>query len=86
MAQLKKRDTISKATSQWIAMWQQVALKLLKNYAKHFGLQGVWRKKMKKMKMNKRWYQASPRFTKLYKKLKRFSMRKVEATQTMKTF
>jgi hypothetical protein len=27
-----------------------------------------------------------PRLTKLYKKLKRFSKRKVEATQTMKTF
>jgi hypothetical protein len=31
---LEPRNTISKATSQWIAMWQQVALKLLKNYAK----------------------------------------------------
>jgi hypothetical protein len=27
-----------------------------------------------------------PRLTKLYKKLKRFSMRKLEATQTMTTF
>jgi hypothetical protein len=34
---VEPRNTISKATSQWIAMWQQVALKLLKNYAKHFG-------------------------------------------------
>ena len=39
-----------------------------KNYAKHFGLQGVWRKKMKKMKMSKRWCRASPRLMKLYKK------------------
>jgi hypothetical protein len=83
---VQPRNTISKATSQWIAMWQQVALKLLKNYAKHLGLQGVWRKKMKQTKMNKRWCRASPRLTKLYKKLKRFSMHKVEATQTMKTF
>jgi hypothetical protein len=52
------------AASQWIAMWQQVALKVLKNYAKHMGLQGVWRKKMK-TKINKRWCQASPRLTKL---------------------
>ena len=74
------------SSSQWIAMWQQVALKLLKNYAKHFGLQGVWRKKLKKMKMSKRWCRASPRLTKFYKKLKRFSMRKVEATRTVKTF
>src|SRR5215468_2358890 len=42
---VEPRNTISTATSQWIAMWQQVALKLLKNYAKHMGLQGVWRKK-----------------------------------------
>jgi uncharacterized protein with von Willebrand factor type A (vWA) domain len=32
--------------------------------------------KIKKTKMNKRWCQASPRLMKLYKKLKRFSMRK----------
>ena len=32
------------------------------------------------------WCQASPRLTKLYKKLKRFSKRKVEATRTVKTF
>src|SRR5215510_5649422 len=38
---VEPRNTISTATSQWIAMWQQVALKLLKNYAKHMGLQGV---------------------------------------------
>jgi isopenicillin N synthase-like dioxygenase len=38
---VEPRNTISKATSQWITMWQQVALKLLKNYAKHLGLQGV---------------------------------------------
>jgi len=63
-----------------------VALKLLKNYAKYLGLQGVWRKKMKKMKMNKRWCRALPRLTKLYKTLKRFSMRRVEATRTVKTF
>jgi superfamily II helicase len=30
---VEPRNTISKATSQWIAVWQQVALKLLKNYA-----------------------------------------------------
>jgi len=66
---VEPRNTISKATSQWIAMWQQVALKLLKNYAKHFGLRGVWRKNMK---MNKRWCWASPRLTKLYKKLSVF--------------
>src|SRR5215471_2980948 len=41
---VEPRNTISTATSQWIAMWQQIALKLLKNYAKHMGLQGVWRK------------------------------------------
>ena len=80
---VEPRNTISKATSQWIAMWQQVALKLWKNYAKHFGLQGVW---SKKMKMSKRWFRASPRLMTLYKKLKRFSMRKVEATRTVKTF
>ena len=74
----RARNTISKATSQGIAMWQQVALKLLKNCAKHLGLQGVWRKKMN---MNKRWCRASPRLTKLYKKLKCFSVRKVEATR-----
>jgi hypothetical protein len=34
-------------------MWQQVAFQLFKNYAKHMGLQGVWRKKIKKMKRNK---------------------------------
>jgi hypothetical protein len=49
---VEPRNMMSKATSQWITMWQQVALKMLKNYAKHLGLQGVWRKKMK---MNKRW-------------------------------
>ena len=38
---VEPRNTISKATSLWIAMCQQVALKLSKNYAKHFGLQGV---------------------------------------------
>jgi hypothetical protein len=65
-------NTISEAMSQWIAMWQQMAMKLLKNYVKHLGLQGVWRKKMKKMKMNKRWCRASPRLTTLYKKLKAF--------------
>jgi hypothetical protein len=59
-----------------------VALKLLKNYAKHLGLQGVWRK----MKMNKRWCQALPRLTKLYKKLEHFSLRTVEAMWTVKTF
>jgi hypothetical protein len=80
---VEPRNTISKAMSQWIAMWQQLALKLLKNDVKHLGLQGVWRKKMK---MNKRWCRASPRLMKLYKKLKRFSMRKMEATRTMKTF
>jgi len=53
---VEPRNTVSKATSQWIAMWQQVVLKLLKNYAKHLGLQGVRRKKMK---MNKRWCRAS---------------------------
>jgi hypothetical protein len=61
----RAQNTISTAMSQWIAMCQQVALKLLKNYAKHIGLQGVWRKKMKKTKMNKRGCQASPRLTKL---------------------
>jgi hypothetical protein len=66
---VEPRNTISKATSQWITMWQQVALKLLTNYAKHLGLQGVW---SKKMKMNEKWCQASPRLTKLYKKLKHF--------------
>jgi len=30
---VEPRNTISKATSQWIAMWQQVPLKLLKKYA-----------------------------------------------------
>jgi hypothetical protein len=80
MAQPKKQVRYD---FQWIAMWQQVALKLLKNYAKHLGLQGVWRKKMK---MNKRRCQASPSLTKLYKKSKRFSMRKVVATRTVKTF
>ena len=59
-----------------------VALKLLKNYAKNLGLQWVWRKKMK---TNKRWCRASPRITKLYKKLKRFSKRKVEVTRTKKS-
>jgi len=82
---VEPRNTISKATSQWIAMWQQVALKLLKNYVKHLIL-GVRRKKMKKMKINKRWCRALPRLTKLNKKLKRFSMCKVEATWTVKTF
>ena len=48
---VEPRNTISKATSQWIAMWQQVALKLMKNYAKHLGLQRVWRKKMKMNEM-----------------------------------
>ena len=67
----------------YVSVDRHVALKLLKNYMKHFGLQGVWRKKMK---MSKRWCRASPRLTKLYKKLKRFSMRKVEATRTVKTF
>jgi hypothetical protein len=79
---VQPRNTISKATSQWIAMWQQVALKLLNNYAKHLGLQGVWRK----MKMNQRWCRALLRLTKLYKKLKHFAVRKVEATWTVKTF
>jgi hypothetical protein len=48
--------------------------------------QGVWRKKMKKMEMNKRWCQASPRLMKVYKKLKHFSMRELEATGTVKIF
>jgi len=41
---------------------------------------------MQKMKMNNRWCRALPRLTKLYKKLKHFSMRKVEVTRTVKTF
>ena len=45
---VEPRNTISKATTQWIAMWQQVALKLLKNYVNHLGLQGLWRKKMRR--------------------------------------
>src|SRR5215472_13654486 len=65
---VEPRNTISTATSQWIAMWQQVALKLLKNYAKHMGLQGERKQKMKTTKMKKRWCQASPRLTKLWKK------------------
>jgi hypothetical protein len=36
--------------------------------------------------INKRWCRASPRLLKLYKKLQRFSKRKVEATRTVKTF
>jgi hypothetical protein len=47
-------------------------IKLLKNYVKHVGLQGVWRKKMKKTKMNKRWCLVLPRLTKVYKKLRLF--------------
>jgi hypothetical protein len=61
---VEPRNTISKAMSQWIAMWQQVALKVLKNYAKHLGIQGVWRKRLKKMKMNKRWCRDLRSFTK----------------------
>jgi hypothetical protein len=38
------------------------------------------------MKMSKRWCRASPRLTKLYKKWKRFSIRKVKATRTVNTF
>jgi hypothetical protein len=36
---VEPRNTISITTSQRIAMWQQVAFQLLKNYAKHMGLQ-----------------------------------------------
>jgi predicted GTPase len=57
---VEPRNTISKAMSHWITKWQEVALKLLKNY-EHLGLQGVWRKKM--MKMNKRWCRDLRSFT-----------------------
>jgi hypothetical protein len=37
LCRAQKYDIHSTAMSQWIAMWQQVALKLLKNYAKDCG-------------------------------------------------
>jgi hypothetical protein len=53
-------------------MWQQVAFQLLKNYAKHAGLQGVWRTRTKKTKMYKIWCQVLPRLNKALEKVKAF--------------
>jgi hypothetical protein len=49
-------------------MWQQVAFQLLKNYAKHMGLQGVWRKKIKKTKKEQ---DVVPSFAETYEALKK---------------
>jgi hypothetical protein len=66
-------------------MWQQVAFKLLKNYAKHLGLQGVWEEDEE----NENEQEMVPSFAETYEalqKLRHFSMCKVAATRTMKTF
>jgi hypothetical protein len=49
-------------------MWQQVAFQLLKNYAKHMGLQGVWRKKNKKEEKEQ---DMVPSFAETYEALER---------------
>ena len=80
---VEPRNTTSKATS---SVDRHVAIGGVETVEELLGLQGVWRKKMKMMKMNKRWCRASPRLMKPYKKLRLFSMRKVEATRTVKAF
>jgi hypothetical protein len=64
---VEPRNTISTATSQLIAMWQQVAFQLLKNYAKHMGLQGVWRKN----KEDKNEQDMVPSFAETYEALEK---------------
>jgi hypothetical protein len=64
---VERRNTISRTTSQWIAMWQQVAFQLLKNYAMHLGLQGVWREK----KEDENEQDMLPSFAKTYEALEK---------------